>query len=389
MSNASDFFRSDDSDYIIAVRREIHRRPELGFELDNTVAIVERELDAIGVSHTRKYGPGSVVGYIGPGNGGRTVALRADMDALPVEEETGLEYASVIPGRMHACGHDAHTAMLLGAARALKRAEDRLSSRVKLVFQPSEECDVSGAESMVRFGVMDDVDEIVGLHVSNDWGGGRIGYRTGPSQAGCHPYTAEFFGKSIHATTPEKGCDALAMAVKAYNDIYLMKCRELSPFDEHVLSISCIQGGSVHNVIPAYAKMLISVRFYDVEVDKRMNERIRMICRHAAEEMGGTCRLTDAISTYAVINHPETTERLRAAAEKTLGAENVFEAPKRMSSEDFAHYLQKKPGAMIHLGTRNEEKGCVYGLHSEKMRLDESVLINGSMVLAQYALDAR
>ena len=387
MLEAINFFRLEDSDYIISIRREIHRHPELGFDLDNTVAIVERELDAMGIQHTREFGPGSVVGFINYDCEGKTLALRADMDALPVQEENDVEYASEIPGRMHACGHDAHTAMLLGAARALKRAEDQLTCRVKLMFQPSEECDVSGAECMVNHGVMDDVDEVVGMHVNNNWEAGKIGYRAGPLQAGCHPYTIEFFGKSTHATTPQNGCDALAMAIKAYNDIYMMKCRELSPFDEHVLSISCVQGGHVHNVIPAYAKMLISLRFYDIEVNNKIDSRIKMICQHAAEELGGTVKFTDSVSTGAVINNPVVTEKLRAAAEKALGAENVFEMPKKMSSEDFAHYLQKKPGGFVNIGTRNEAKGCVFGVHNEKMQLDEDVLIKGSKVFVQYVLD--
>ena len=389
MLKAADFFRPEDSDYIISVRREIHRHPELGFDLDNTMAIVERELDAMGIPHTREFGPGSVVGFINYDCEGKTLALRADMDALPVNEETGVEYASEIPGKMHACGHDAHTAMLLGAARALKRAEKQLACRVKLMFQPSEECEESGAASMVSHGVLNDVDEVVGMHVNNSWEAGKIGYRVGPMQAGCHPYTIEFFGKSIHATTPEQGCDALAMAVKAYNNIYMMKCRELSPFDEHVLSISCVQGGHVHNVIPSYAKMLISLRFYDIKLHDKIDQRIRMICEHAAEELGGTCKFTGSISASAVINHPEVTRKMCAAAEEVVGAENVFEMPKKMSSEDFAHYLNNRPGTFVNLGTRNEEKGCIFGMHNEKMQLDEDVLIKGSHVFVQYVLNER
>lgn len=382
-------FLPEDEEYMIEIRRRLHMYPEVDFELPNTVKLVKQELDSMGISYTEQYGTCSVVAALNENCTGKTIGLRADMDALPVEENTGLEFASRNPGKMHACGHDGHTAMLLGAARVLKRNESKLKCRVKLLFQPSEEGAVSGAGMMVEHGVMDDIDEIIALHVNNEIPCGQVGVCAGPFQAGCHPYEVTFHGVSSHATQPQKGHDALAMAVKAYMGIYMAKCRELSPFSEHVLSISSIQGGTAHNIIADKAKMLISLRFYDMEIEELLDSRIKMICRHAAEELGGEVSFDDRISTYPVINDPQVTERIRTAAVNSLGASNVQNISRRMSSEDFAHFSRKKPGAIFHLGTGNAEKNCVQELHASDFLIDEAALINGSRVFVQYVMECQ
>ncbi len=269
----------------------------------------------------------------------------------------------------------------------MKRAEGELKCRVKLIFQPSEEGEESGACTMVEDGVMDDIDEIIALHTEYSVPTGKIGVFAGPYMAACHPYTIEFHGKSSHATLPQNGRDALAMAVKAYNDIYLMKCRELDPFSQHVLSISSIQAGTAHNVIAQYAKMLISFRFYDMETHDKIDGRIKQICRNAAEELGGSVEFTDRISAYAVINDIGLAEKVRSAAAKVVGSENVIQVPQKLSSEDFSHYLRKKPGVMFRLGIGNEEKGSVEAPHTSKFRVDEDALILGAKTFVQYVLD--
>ena len=385
MISAKQLFTPEDEAYLIRIRREIHEYPELGFELPRTAALVRRELDAMGIPYTERYAPCSVVGVLGAGE--KTLALRADMDALPVTEETGLPFSSRVPGQMHACGHDAHTAMLLTAARVLKRAENSLSCRVKLLFQPSEECEVSGAQKMCENGVMDDVDFVIGQHVGTDLATGEIGVHSGPFMAACHPYTVEFFGKSVHATMPQNGHDALAMAVKAYNDIYLMNSRELSPFANRIISVSSLHAGTAHNIITDYAKMLITFRFFDMELHDFVDARIRKICRNAAEELDGTCRFTDAISTYACVNDALLAEKVRQAAEKVVGAQNVKESPARMGSEDFAHFSRCKPGMMFRLGIRNEEKSCTAAGHNSRFTVDEDALKFGCQTFVQTVLD--
>ena len=387
MLSANDLIPAEDLEHIVAIRRELHRFPEIGFDLPRTVALVKRELDAMGIPYTEEYGKGSVVGIINGSCTGKTIGLRADMDALPVQETADVPFKSEIPGAMHACGHDSHTAMLLGAARVLKRVEKDLKCRVKLLFQPSEEGEISGAAMMVANGATDDVDYLLGLHTENTLQVGKIGIFSGEYMAACHPYTIEFHGKSVHATQPHQGHDALAMAVKAYNDINLMKCRELDPFAKLVLSVSSIQAGHAHNIITNYAKMLISFRFYNMEVHDLVDRRIKQICRNAAEELDGTVEFTDAISCPAVYNDPGVCTVVRKAALKVVGEENLAEVPQKLSSEDFAHYLTKKPGAMIRIGTRNEAKGCTEAPHNSGFMLDEDGLINGSRLLVQFVLE--
>ena len=383
---ANDIFTLEDEAYIISVRREIHRHPEIGFELYNTSAIVKRELDKMGIAYTESYGKCSVVGTLNPGKA-KVIGLRADMDALPVQEDNDLPFKSEIDGAMHACGHDTHTAMLLGAARVLKRVEDKLNVTVKLIFQPAEESNISGAQMMAENGVMDDIDECYAIHVENMAAPGTICLRSGDFHAACHPYCIEFFGKSTHAAIPQNGHDALAMAVKAYNDIYIMKCREFSPFFENVLSISSIQAGHAHNVVAEYAKMLISFRFYDMEAHEKADARIKEICRNCAAELGGTVKFTDSVSAYPVYNDAKVTELARKAAAKVVGEDKVADAPKRMSSEDFSHFSMRKPSTIIRLSTRNEELGCTEAAHTGKFKVDEAAFKNGAKTFIQVILD--
>ena len=201
-------------EYARGIRRRIHEYPEVGFELDETVKLVSEELRQMGIEYTYAYGKGSVVAELGRGK--RTLALRADMDALPIEEKTGLPYSSRIRGQMHACGHDAHTAILLAVARYLKENEEALPAKVRLIFQPSEEGAVSGARMMTERGVCDGVDRIISTHCDNDIESGNIGICYGDYMAACVPLTLRFIGKSSHATLPEHGVDAIAMANEAY-----------------------------------------------------------------------------------------------------------------------------------------------------------------------------
>ncbi len=386
---AADFFRPEDKDYMIAMRRELHEYPEIGFDLPRTNALVERELQKMGIPYSKEFGKASFVAELGNSIEGPVVGIRADMDALPMEEKTDLPFASKIPGRMHSCGHDAHTAILLGTAKMLKRAEEegKLSCAVRLIFQANEEGEDSGAKAMVADGVMDGIDEIIALHQDVGVPAGSIGVFKGPFMAACEAYRIDFYGKAAHATAPEKGRDALAMAVKAYQDIYLMKCREIGPFEDHILSISSLTAGTAHNIIADHATMLISFRFFSMETHDKVDRRIREICEHAAAELGGTVTIQGEIGAPVVVNDPAITDRVRAAAETVVGPENVIEVKKRMGSEDFSHFLLKKPGKLLRLGNGNPEKGCTEASHSSYFMLDEDVLEIGAKVFVQYVLD--
>ena len=401
--NVDTYFGSGDAQRIISLRREIHRHPETGLDLPVTVTVVCRELDSLGIPYTLKYAPGSVVGYINYGGTAKeaeaapavedaghvfTIGLRADMDALPVEEQTGLPFASEVPGKMHACGHDAHTAMLLGAAKALRKAADEgsLSCRVKLIFQPNEEGEDEGAGIMVRNGVMDDVDLIFGQHV-HKLPVGHFGWHKGNAQASCHAYRITFHGVSAHATRPQEGHDALAMAIKAANDIYLMEAREISPFENHIISIGTLHAGTAFNIIAEKAAMGITVRTYSDRLDQFICEKIRKICENAASELGGTAEVDDNLSAYVVYNDPHLTEIARKTQISLAGEENVHEVESMMGSEDFSYYLTRRPGAFLRIGVENPEKGCNCHVHAGDLNIDEDALILGAKHLTQLVLD--
>lgn len=380
----AEFFTPEDGAYMIAMRRQIHQRPELGFDLPETVALVKRELEAMGVAYTEQYGKSSIVADLG--FQGKRIALRADMDALPMEELTDLPFRSQIPGRMHSCGHDAHTAVLLGVARVLKRMEAQLPCRVRLLFQPSEECPESGAELMADLGCMEGVDEVLALHQDVGVPVGSIGLFSGDYMAACHPYHITFHGRSAHATNPLGGCDALAMAVKAYNDIQILKARQIGPFEQHILSVSTLHSGTAHNILPDSATMDISFRFFTMDLHDRIDARIRQICENAAAELGGTVEIAGRISAYPVRNDPALTQKLQLAAEKEIGS--IVAVQPRMGSDDVSHFFRKAPGVLFRLGNRNPEKGCIHPSHDSRFLLDESCLEIGCRVFCRYLLEA-
>lgn len=382
-------FLPADSEYIIAIRREIHQYPELEYDLPRTTALVKRELTAMGIPYTESYCQSSVVGFIGPEHSHKTVAIRADMDALPVEENTGLPFSSRDPGKMHACGHDAHTAILLGTARVLKRLEKELPCRVKLIFQPCEEGGNSGGNNMTQAGVVDDVDLILGLHVDPTIPAGQLGLRPGPSTTARHRYTVEFFGKTAHAALPHTGHDALAMAVKTYNDIQLMLNRQIDPLQRYLCCIGSLNAGTTDNVIPDYAKMMISVRTYDLALDSFILERITALSEQAAASFGGEAKITHAFEAYPVVSDPALCQKMRQAITDVLGSEWAVERPIKMSSEDFSYYIQRVPGCFMSMGVRNEELGCTSTLHNSDFKLDESGLINGCKAFVQFVLNMK
>ena len=376
-----------DKDYIISLRREIHEYPEIGFDLPKTIAVVKRELDMLGIAYTEEYGKSSVVATINPDKNAFTIGIRADMDALLIEEKTNLPYKSKNKGHMHACGHDAHTAMLLGTAKALKAMEDKINCRVKFLFQPSEEGKQSGAKLMVADGIMDDIDVIIGQHIENWLDAGTVGVCKGASMASSRTVKIEFFGKTAHATLPHSGVDALAAAVKTYNDIQFMLTREMDPFDRYVCSVGKLSAGTTQNVIADYAEMLISVRAYKSEVDEHIAKRIEQIAKNAADELGAKLKIDSDLKCHVVYNNPYISELLLSSAAKVVGADNIAEMPIKMSSEDFSHYLTKKPGVFMRLGTRNAKKGCTTLPHNNDFLIDEDTFVLGSDTCVQFVLD--
>ena len=374
-----------DKDYIISLRHEIHEYPEIGFDLPKTIAVVKRELDKLGIEYTTKYGESSVVGIINPHKTHFTIGIRADMDALLIQEKTNLPFKSKVNGKMHACGHDAHTAMLLGTAKALKEMENELKCRVMLVFQPSEEGIRSGAAELVAGGLMNEIDVIIGLHIENWLESGKIGVCAGASMASSRNFRVDFYGRTAHASLPQTGADALAAAIRTYNNIQYMLSREINPFSKYVCSIGKLSGGTTQNVIADHAHMLGTIRTFDMELDKFLIERVEEIARNTAGETGVKAVLETSLEAYVVYNNPYISKLVLESAEKV--ALGIQKMPEKLSSEDFSQYLTKKPGVFIRLGTRNVEKGCVTLPHNNDFLIDEEAFLIGSDTCVQFVLD--
>ena len=353
--------------FAVPIRRKLHQYPEVGFDLERTVKLVTSKLQELGIEHTTGYGKGSVVAEIGLGE--EILAIRADLDALPVEEKVDLPYRSCIPGQMHDCGHDAHTAVLLAVAKYLKKHESELTRRVRLIFQPSEEGAVSGAKMLVDSGVMDGVKEIICTHCDNTFGVGEIGTHSGDYMAACIPMTVRFLGRTSHATLPEQGIDAIAMAHEAYTKLKVMVAKEAGD-RQYIWSVGRFSGGSVHNVIADRCEMDISFRFYDEGFARRVMKQAEQICAEIAEKFGGKSELLWHISTGAVYNDPSMVESFEQVIKETAAA-RLIRVPGLMSSEDFGWYLVKAPGMIFRFGTRNEKNSCTTVAHRNDFCIDE------------------
>jgi len=378
---------SVDKEYILSLRRELHMYPELEFELPKTLALIRRELETLDIPYTEAYGKSSIVAFLNPECKGFSIALRADTDALPLTEKTGLPYASRHPGIMHACGHDAHTAMLLGTAKALKSVEKELRCKVVLIFQACEEGELSGAKLLVRDGIADLADMFLGIHIENWLDVGTVGICPGVSMAASHPLHIEFFGKAAHASLPQSGVDTLAMAVETYNGIMNMKATQMNPFEQYICSVGMLSAGSTDNVIPEYAQIKVSLRTYDTAVEQFIVENIRTLAENAAKRRGGRIAFHEDTKALPLVNHQAVSDRVLASAGKILGEDKIVTMPRKLSSEDFSFYAAEKPSAFLRLGTRNPEKGCVTLPHNNDFMLDEDALETGSRIFVRFVLD--
>ena len=374
-----------DNEYIKNLQHALHRIPELGFDLPKTLAIVKGELDKIGIPYTERYGKSSIVADLNPEKS-FTIAIRADMDALAINEQSGVDYASETPGQMHACGHDAHTAILLATVKALWEIREQIACHVRFIFQPSEECPVSGAKMMVENGVMDGVDVIIGLHVGG-CNSGEIGICVGNHMAASRPFKLEFFGQSTHAATPHNGKDALAAAVRAYMSIKLMISTEMSAKESYICSIGKLNAGTAQNIIPDYAEMVGTIRSFNLDIDQYIIGRIEGIAESIKREMGIDYKLTTHLKSGVVYNDPKISELVKAAAVKVVGEEKTVAAEMRLGAEDFAFYGEKAPAVFFRLGNYNEEKGCVAAAHSSEFKVDDDVLHLGAETFTQFVLD--
>ena len=384
--DAKSSITKEDIDYCVAIRRRLHRRPEVGFDLPETAALVKAELEKLGLFVRTDYAPCSCVAIVNPEHSGKTVLVRADMDALPILEKSGVEFASEKPGMMHACGHDAHTAMLLTVGRVLCRVKEQLPVRVMLLFQPSEECEQSGARCMVENGVTEGVDYALTIHCGNEHPTGYLGVVAGDYLAACDPITLTFHGKTAHATRFTEGVDAIQMAMQAWAGLKQIVEEEVGD-RKHIFSLGYFHGGTAHNVISDECTVKISFRYYDRDFGAKVRSRGIALLEDICSRFGGTVDIDWNTSAPPVINDGALAERFLASARKVAG-ENCGTTGVRMGSEDFAWYLTKVPGIATRLGTRNEAFGSTTTGHTNTYRIDENAFENGVLGLCQFVLDA-
>jgi amidohydrolase len=372
------------SEELIEWRRDFHQHPETGFDVHRTAGIVADELEKMGYRVKRGVGKTGVVAEIG--EGGKVVAIRADMDALPILEQNETDYVSKNTGKMHACGHDAHTAMALGAARIL--AKEKLNGRVRFLFQPCEETadeeGKSGAMRMFDEGAVDGVDFVIAQHVDPTKPVGTIAINEGPTGGGVDSWSATIRGKGGHGAYPHKSNDPFVMLAHVIMGLNAIIPRRLDPFEPAVVSIGAVNGGFAENVIPDKVEMMGTIRFTSLETQKKIREEVTRVFE-IVRTLGGDYDLRFLFGGLPLVNDKRVADTIAAVGKDLLGEDKVHPMHKSLGAEDFPEFLKNSPGAMFTLGTMIEGRP-VYELHHPKFDLDERALPIGTAVLAETAL---
>ncbi len=372
------------SEELIEWRRDFHQHPETGFDVFRTAGIVADELEKMGYRVTRGVGKTGVVAEIG--EGGKLVAIRADMDALPIFEQNETEYVSLNEGKMHACGHDSHTAMALGAAKIL--AKEKLNGRIRFLFQPCEETadeeGLSGAQRMYAEGAVTGVDYVIAQHVDPSMPVGTISINEGPSGGGVTSWQATIYGKGGHGAYPHASNDPFVLLTHVVLGINAIVSRRLDPFEPAVISIGAVNGGFTENVIPDKVELKGTIRFTSLEVEKQIREELTRVFE-IVKTLGGDYKLNILFGGMPTMNDKFVAETIAQVGKDLLGDGSVHPLAKTLGAEDFPEFLKDAPGAMYTLGTKIEGRP-VYELHHPKFDLDERALPVGTAVLAETAL---
>ena len=369
-------------DWVVALRREFHQHPELGNEELWTAHYISKLLTEMGIPHQTGVAGTGVVGLIQGSRPGKTIALRADMDGLPLTEATGLAYASLNPGKMHACGHDAHLAIQLGAARLLNSLKKDFAGNIKLLFQPAEET-TGGARPMIAAGCMNNpvVDYVLGLHVTPLAEAGQVLLREGQITAASDSLRITIIGRSTHAAYPEEGVDAIVIAAQIITALQTIVSRKISPLDSGVITLGKINGGSRENIIAETVILEGTIRSLDPITRDKIKTNLSRIVNGICDAMGGSGQITFTEGYLPIINHEDTMKTIEANAKNFLGNENVLikEQPS-LGVDDFSFFANQAAGVFYYLGCGNKKQGITIPGHSPEFQIDETCLKTGVLL---------
>jgi len=376
-----------DRQELIRMRRHFHQYPELAFQEHNTAAFIADALRKYGYETACNLGGTGVAGALHTHRPGPVVLIRADMDALPIQEDTGLPYASQHAGVMHACGHDAHMAIGLTTAAILARQQNKFNGQVVMVFQPAEEIG-QGARAMVADGLLERFgpDFALGIHVWNPLECGTVGIYAGPMMANVDNFTITIHGRGGHAAEPRRNIDPIAAAVDIAHTLQTIVPRKVTPLEPALLTVACIQGGNCHNITPNTARMKGTARSFSQQARDTIQQQVRAVCRHCAAAHGATCEVEYAYETDMLVNDPAITRRMCRSAAGVVGETNVLRDTRTLGGEDMAVYLARMRGAFMFIGSGNPAKGAEHPHHHPGFTIDEHCLPIGAEILVQTAL---
>jgi len=375
---------------IIEIRREIHQRPELAYHEEATAKLVADRLEALGIEVKQKVGGTGVLGTLKGPRTGRVVALRADMDALPLEEMADVEFKSKVTGVMHACGHDTHVAMLLGAAKLLADHKDEFGGTVKFLFQPAEEHGGrGGAKPMIEDGVMNNpkVDYVFGLHIDGTHKSREFCFRGGPIAAAPDTFKIRIVGKGGHGSEPHRTIDPVYVAAQLIIALQGVSGRMIDPVQPFVITVGSVHSGTKENIIPDEAHLEGTIRTLDETTRKRAKAKVQQVSQGVARAFGAKALVEFEKDAYPVtVNDAKVTEQAIKILKKIPGVKTKIIKP-ILGGEDFSRFLHQAPGTFYFLGTVNSSKGCIYPNHSSRFKVDEDVLKYGAASLAMLATE--
>ncbi len=365
---------------VIEWRRHLHQYPELSFQEEKTAQFVFEKLESFGNLELSRPTPTSVMARLIGNKPGKVIAIRADMDALPIQEKNTFPYASKNPGVMHACGHDGHTAMLLGTAKVLSTMKDEIAGEVRFLFQHAEEVLPGGAEEMVAAGVMDGVDAVIGSHLWSSLETGKIGIVYGPMMAAPDVFRITIQGKGGHAASPHQTVDSIAIGAQVVTNLQHIVSRKTDPLERLVVSVTQFIAGTTHNIIPEKAEIVGTVRSFNPELRKEVPGWIEQIVKGITTAHGATYQFSYEYGYRPVINDQKITKIVEETVREIFGEETIAYLEPNMGGEDFSAFQQKAPGCFFYTGSGNPAKESTYPHHHPRFTIDEDALENGMKV---------